>query len=120
MNGGISQEESVLRRTNLYNIVNNSKHGNNVQYALPLFGGLYVPASTVFRSNESTGFKFLEVGCCLFVCLVVCNTITGTHQIILLARLRSPEPTTTTTATTTTATTATNRCGLRHNVETQD
>ena len=83
MNGGISQEEYVLRRTNLLNIVNN-ECGKEIKrdwfYKLPEYGGmfslsfsgcffffshssssqgLYVPSAMIMRSNESTGYKFL-------------------------------------------------------------
>ena len=60
--GGISQEESFLRRTNVATLVNNevgrSVHRNWI-YRLPRYGGLYVPSAAVFRSNAVTGFKFL-------------------------------------------------------------
>ncbi len=61
--GGGSQEEAVLRRTNLSHIVNNDGRKNirrDWRYALPRHGGLYVADATVLRSNESTGYKFLQ------------------------------------------------------------
>lgn len=60
--GGISQEEYILRRTNIGNVVNNES-GREIRrnwvYNLPACGGLYVPSALVIRSNEATGHKFL-------------------------------------------------------------
>lgn len=61
--GSTSQEEAVLRRTNLMYLVNNEgaqRIRRDWTYALPKHGGLYVPNALVYRSNESTGFKFLQ------------------------------------------------------------
>jgi hypothetical protein len=52
----------VLRRTNLFNIVNNESRKDirrDWAYQLPAYGGLYIPSASVFRSNESTGYKYL-------------------------------------------------------------
>jgi hypothetical protein len=88
--GGFSQEDYILRRTNVGNLVNNDSNKpitRNWDYHLPeyaifsscylhvfflllvlfflfffsfrRYGGVYVPSATVFRSNESTGYKFL-------------------------------------------------------------
>jgi uncharacterized protein (TIGR02452 family) len=60
--GGVSQEEYVLRRTNLASLVNNDTIkpvARNWTYKLPQYGGIYVPSASVIRSNEATGYKFL-------------------------------------------------------------
>jgi uncharacterized protein (TIGR02452 family) len=61
--GGISQEESMLRRTNVADLVNNESNRDIKDrpwtYHLPTRGGLYVPNVSLIRSNETTGYKFL-------------------------------------------------------------
>jgi hypothetical protein len=61
--GGFSQEDYILRRTNVANLVNNESNKpirRDWEYSLPQYGGIYVPSASVFRSNEATGYKFLQ------------------------------------------------------------
>jgi uncharacterized protein (TIGR02452 family) len=60
--GGCSQEEYILRRTNVASLVHNDTNkpvARSWSYQLPQHGGLYVPSASVLRSNETTGYKFL-------------------------------------------------------------
>jgi len=60
--GAGAQEENIFRRTNYHQLIGEESEGLDLakgwSYPLPLFGGLYTPAVTVFRSSEATGYQY--------------------------------------------------------------